>query len=76
MRVFIKNIAKLTESYICRRHFFNKVEGCRLKKKTLVQVHSCEFRELFKNYLAAHVRTAASDILGYPYVGYPLQGLH
>ena len=38
-------------------------------KKTPVQVHSCEFCKIFKNvYVVAHVRAAASDILGYPYV--------
>ena len=38
-------------------------------KKTPVQVHSFEFWENFKNYLVWHVQTAASDILGYLYVG-------
>ena len=34
-----------------------------------MQVHFCEFCEIFKNdYVAVHVRTAASDILGYPYI--------
>ena len=38
-------------------------------KETPVQVHSCEFCKIFKNdYFVEHVRTAASDILGYPYV--------
>ena len=32
-------------------------------------MHSCEFCEIFKNdYLVVNVRTAAFDILGYPYV--------
>ena len=39
-------------------------------KETTVQVHSCECCYIFKNdYVAVHVRTAASDILGYPHVG-------
>ena len=38
-------------------------------KETPVQVHVCEFCCIFKNnYVVLHVRTAASDILGYPYV--------
>ena len=38
-------------------------------KENLVQVHSCEFCYIFKNnYVVVHVRTAASDILGYSYV--------
>ena len=70
IKLFLKNFAKLTESYICRRLFFNKVEGCRLKKKkNQVQVHSFEFWESFKNSLVAHLQTAASDILGDPYLG-------
>ena len=32
-------------------------------------MHFFEFCKSFKNYLVAHVQTAASDILGYPYVG-------
>ena len=33
-----------------------------------MQVHSCEFCGFFKNdYVVVHVRTAASDILGYLY---------
>ena len=31
--MFLKNFAKLTESYKCRRLYFNRVEGCRLEKK-------------------------------------------
>ena len=60
-KVFLKNFAKLIESYICRRLFFRKVEGCRFA--------SCEFFEIFKNnYLVVHMQTAASDILRYPYI--------
>ena len=44
-------------------------------KKTPVQVRYCEFYVVSKNdYLVEHVQTVASDILGYPYVGYLLQG--
>ena len=33
-------------------------------------MHSCEFCAIFKNdYLVVYVQTAASDALGYPYVG-------
>ena len=39
-------------------------------KESTVQVHSCKFCHIFKNdYVAVHVRTAASDILEYPHVG-------
>ena len=39
-------------------------------KETAVLVHSCEFYYIFKNdYVAVHVWTAASDILGYAHVG-------
>ena len=39
-------------------------------KETTMQVDSCEFCYIFKNdYVVVHVQTAASDILGYPYVG-------
>ena len=39
-------------------------------KETTVRVHSCKFCHVFKNdYVAVHVRTAASDILEYPHVG-------
>ena len=30
-KVFLKNFAKLTEIYICRRLFSDEVEGCSLK---------------------------------------------
>ena len=32
IKMFLKNFAKLTESYICRRLYFNKVKGCKLKR--------------------------------------------
>ena len=45
------------------------------RKKILVQVSYCEFCIIFKNdHLVEHVQTAASDILGYLYVMYLLQG--
>ena len=34
IKVFLKNFAKFTESYICRRHFFNKVADSRLKRNS------------------------------------------
>ena len=38
-------------------------------KETPVQVHFCEFCWVFKNgHVEVHVRTATSDILGYPYI--------
>ena len=32
IKLLPKNFTKLTEKYVCRRLFFNKVVGCRLKK--------------------------------------------
>ena len=34
IKVFLKNVVKLIESYICCRLFFSKVEGCRLKRNS------------------------------------------
>ena len=46
-----------------------------VEKKAPVQVHYCKFCVIFKNdYLVEHAKIVASDILGYPYVGYLLQG--
>ena len=44
--------------------FFNKVAGCNfIKKKTLAQVLSCGFCEMFKNtFFTQHIRTTASEI--------------
>ena len=48
-----KSFAKFTGKHLCQSLFFNKVAGLTpatlLKKKTLAQVFSCEFCELFKN---------------------------
>ena len=44
-------------------------------KKSPVQMRYCEFCVLFeKDYLVERVQTVASNILGYPYVWYLLQG--
>ena len=32
IKLFLKKFAKFTEKYACRRLFFIKVAGCRLKK--------------------------------------------
>ena len=34
LKVFLKKFAKLTERYIYRRLFFNKGEGCKLKRNS------------------------------------------
>ena len=47
----LKNFAKFVGKYLCNSLFFNKVAGWGLnyvKKETLTQVFSCEFREIFK----------------------------
>ena len=48
----LKTFAKFTGKHLCQSLFFNKVAGLRpstLLKKTLSQVLSCEFCEIFKN---------------------------
>ena len=67
--VLKKDVTKLTEKHLCQRLIFNKVAGLRpllkrptlLKKKTLTQLFSCEFCEIFKNtYCTEHLWTSAS----------------
>ena len=58
--MFLKNFAKLAESYISRRLFSN--EGCRL------QIQKRLWCRCIPVNFAAFFRTAASDIFGYPYV--------
>ena len=49
--------------------FFSMTFKVACWKKTPVQVHFCEFYEIFKtDYVVTHVQTAASDILVYPYL--------
>ena len=44
-------------------------------KKTSVQVRYCKFCVISKNdNLVEHVHAVDSDTLGYPYIGYLLQG--
>ena len=43
----LKNFAKFVGKHLCQSLFFNKVAGLKLKKKTLEQVFSCEFFEIF-----------------------------
>ena len=47
----LKNFKKSTWKYLCQGLFFDKVAdwGNFIKKKTLAQVFSCEFCEIFKN---------------------------
>ena len=47
----LKNFTKFTGKHLCQSLFLNKVAGLRpvtLFKKTLAQVFSCEFCEIFK----------------------------
>ena len=49
---FLKNVTKFTEKQLRQSLFFNKVAGFSLAtmlKKTLAQVFSCEFFEIFEN---------------------------
>ena len=66
--MFLKNIVKLTESYICRRFFSDEFESCRLKRDSGPGAFLLILLHFKNNYLVVHVRTAAPDILGYPYV--------
>ena len=48
----LKNLANFTGKHLCQSLFFNKVAGVRpatLLKKTLAQVFSSEFCEIFKS---------------------------
>ena len=48
----LKNFAKFTGKHLCKSLFFNKVAALNpvtLLKKTLAQVFSCEFCEIYKN---------------------------
>ena len=46
--IVLKNIGKFTGKYQCKSIFFNKITGaCNfIKKDTLVQLFSCEFKNL------------------------------
>ena len=64
------NFAKLTGIHLCQGLFFNKVAGLRpeacnfIKKKTLTQMYSCEFCEIYKNtFFTEHVQPTASEKL-------------
>ena len=63
----LKSFAKFTGKHLCWSLFLNKVEGLRpatILKKTLTQVISCDYCEIFKNtYFKEHLRTAAFQYL-------------
>ena len=70
VKVFLKNLAKLTESYICWCLFFNKVKGWNMKGNSGsgAFLWIFIFCEIFKNNnLVVYMWTANSDNLGYPY---------
>ena len=59
-RGVLRNFTKFTGKHLCQSLFFNKVAGqaCNfIKKETLAQVLSCEFREISKNtFFTEHLR--------------------
>ena len=64
-----RNLRKFTAKHLCQSLFFNKVAGLRLatlsKKKTLAQVFSCDFCEVYKNtFFTEHLWTTASVLYG------------
>ena len=58
----LRNFEKFTGKHLCESLFFNKVEACNfIKKETLAQVFSCEFREISKNTsFTEHIRVTSS----------------
>ena len=64
--MFLKNFAKLTESYRCRLLLLNKVDGFRLKKNSGAGALLWILRNFSERLFSLHMRTAASVILGYP----------
>ena len=67
-RGVLRNFTKFTGKHLCQSLFFNKVAGLRpatLLKKTLAQVFSCEYCEIYKNtFLQRTTLMAASDAAG------------
>ena len=65
--MLLKVLQKLTGKHLCWSLFLNKVEGLRpatILKKTLTQVISCDYYEIFKNtYFKEHLRPAAFQYL-------------
>ena len=61
----LKKFAKSIGKNLCQSLFFNKVAGLTcifIKKETLAQVSSCEFREIFKNtFFIEDLRATASE---------------
>ena len=67
-----KKIRKTHRKLYIQVSFFNKVEGCWLKRNSGsgAFLWIFEFCKMFKNdYLVVHAQTAASNIVGYPYTG-------
>ena len=63
-KVFLKIWQKFTGNHLCQSLFLIKLQAdaCNfIKNKTLAQVFSCEFCQIFKNtYFVEHLRTTAS----------------
>ena len=63
-KLFLKILQNSQKNTFVRVSFFNEVSGLRpatLLKKTLAQVFSYEFCEIFKNtFFTKHLRTTAS----------------
>ena len=58
---FLKKFVKSTGKHLCQSLFFNKFAG--LRPETLIQVFSCEFREIFKNTIfTEHLWTTVFEI--------------
>ena len=60
----LRNLTKFTGKNLCQRLLFNKITNlvCNfIKKETLAQLFSCEFRAICKNTLSTeHLMTTAS----------------
>ena len=64
----LRNFAKFTGKQLCRSFFLNKVADLRpatLLKKTLAQVFSCEFCEIYKNTFFHKTPLVAASALSY-----------
>ena len=60
----LRNFAEFTGKHLCQSLFFNKVAGGAwnfIKKETLAQVFSCEFRDITKNTFFYRTRLVAAS---------------
>ena len=64
----LRNFAKFTGKQLCRSFFLNKVADLRpatLLKRTVAQVFSCEFCEIYKNTFFHKTPLVAASALSY-----------